>query len=121
MVEWAPFRDQESWRSPLASGVLVDEHGRTWRRRGNRSLDVRAVSRLVRRIDVRMVIGESAGWRMRSVEPADRAATWRALRPRYAGTGGKVTGPPWPAEPEYDAGEFRDDAGATLLYLDERC
>lgn len=121
MVEWQPFLEQDARESPLTSGVLVDEHGRTWRRHGPRSLDIRVVRRLTRRPDVQMVVGDAGGFRLRHVEADARSETWAGLRHRYSGVGGKVAGAPWPNEPEYDACEFRDDAGAALLYIEEHC
>lgn len=121
MVEWQPSPEQGARESPLTSGVLVDEHGRTWRRHGPRSLDIRVVRRLSRKPGVQMVIGASGGFDLRPVEPSARSETWNALRHRYDGVGGKVTGRPWPEEPTYDACEFRDDAGTVLLYIEEHC
>lgn len=121
MVEWQPSPQQDARESPLTSAVLVDEHGRTWRRHGPRSLDIRVVRRLTRKAGVLMVIGGAGGFHLRHVEPDARSTTWDAVRHRYAGVGGKVTGRPWPDEPVYDACEFRDDAGTALLYIEEHC
>jgi len=103
--------------SPGTRGLLVDADGRQWRVRRGR-IDLRIVKRLIRRLDVVVMLGESGGFGLRAVPADERGRLWETVRHAYAGPGARpsVTG-----DVDYLGYEFTRDGGAVMLYLEQRC
>jgi hypothetical protein len=102
--------------SPGASGQLLDPDGRHWQVR-RRHLDLRIVKRLIRRPNVVVMLGESGGFRLRTVAAHERGQLWEVVRHAYAGPGGRQ---PVTSGIDSMGYEFmRDDA--VMLYLEQRC
>jgi hypothetical protein len=101
---------------PLRSGHLMFG-GTSWQKRGpvlthTTAMHLAASAEFV-------VIAEGGGYEIRPVE--NRVEAVELLTTRYAGPGGRITGPPWPEEPEYTAYRFDSDDRRTLLYIDTDC
>lgn len=95
--------------SPAGAGELVDADGCRWTvSRG--PLDARLAKRLVHSADV-MIIGESAGDRLRPVPTGERDAAW-------AGVKDHLTGDDLPSYRPY---QFASADDRTLLYIEQSC
>jgi hypothetical protein len=102
--------------SPGASGQLLDPDGRRWQVR-RRHIDLRIVKRLIRRPHVVVMLGESGGFRLRTVAAHERGQLWEVVRHAYTGPGGRQ---PVTSSIDYTGYEFmRDDA--VMLYLEQQC
>lgn len=117
LSEWLdPAGQPLATPSPGTSGELVDTGGRRWQVRRQR-IDLRVVKRLIRRPDVVVMLGESGGFRLRTVAVAERGRLWEVVRQAYAEPGGRS---PAAGGTDYLGYEFaRGDA--VMLYLEQRC
>jgi hypothetical protein len=100
--------------SPGSGGPLVDPDGGTWTM-SRRRLDLRLMRRALRAdATERLLLGESGGFDIRWVEPAERPQLWRQLRDGYNGPGSTSQGP-------YAGYTFVDAAGREIVYIEVSC
>lgn len=100
---------------PHGGGLLTDPDGRQWQLR-RRRLDPRTTRSMIRRTDIPVLIGESAGAILRWIPGSERESFAKEVH-RYYGLPLNSAGSPT----QYVGHEFSNGTGNRLLYIETWC